>query len=220
MSFFDDADDVLITGCLGATRQGTCASMPVLAVAVARRLGYPLKLVSSKGHLFCRWEGAKERRNFELTNAVSSQPDDYYRKFPFPIEEWELQKGWYLKSLTPREELAVCLSSRAAVLQRHKRYGEALLVQAQINLLCPGSRDHGAALISSAEAVFKELGFVKSTDSDSVTRAQNGFNADEHFRQVTEINAANASRSRGSSIMPFSHSARTPESPFPTKFNP
>ncbi len=33
---------------------GTCVSMPVLYTAVARRLGYPVKLVLAKGHAFCR----------------------------------------------------------------------------------------------------------------------------------------------------------------------
>ena len=35
---------------------GTCASMPVLYVAVGRRLGYPLKLVEARGHLLLRWD--------------------------------------------------------------------------------------------------------------------------------------------------------------------
>jgi hypothetical protein len=44
-------------------RGGTCLSMPVAYVAVGRRLGYPLKLVTAKGHLFARWESldGKER---------------------------------------------------------------------------------------------------------------------------------------------------------------
>jgi hypothetical protein len=33
---------------------GTCATLPVLYVAIGRRLGYPLKLVGGKHHLFFR----------------------------------------------------------------------------------------------------------------------------------------------------------------------
>ena len=33
-----------------ALARGTCSSLPVLQVAVGRRLGYPLKLVTTKGH--------------------------------------------------------------------------------------------------------------------------------------------------------------------------
>jgi len=39
------------------TMGGTCASMPVLYVAVGRRLGYPLKLVATDSHVFARWDG-------------------------------------------------------------------------------------------------------------------------------------------------------------------
>jgi hypothetical protein len=59
--FFARTDHVFLSGLLGPERRGTCSSMPVLYVAVGRRLGYPLKLVTTKGHLFVRWEGAGER---------------------------------------------------------------------------------------------------------------------------------------------------------------
>lgn len=61
--FFADSSKVFLHGLLGSKRQGTCSSMPVLYSAVGRRLGYPLKLVTIKGHLFVRWEGAGERLN-------------------------------------------------------------------------------------------------------------------------------------------------------------
>ena len=41
----------------GSPPGGTCASMPVMYVAVGRRLGYPLKLVTTKAHIFVRWDG-------------------------------------------------------------------------------------------------------------------------------------------------------------------
>ena len=50
-----DSRDLFIHGCLGE-HGGTCASMPVLYLAIGRRLGYPLLLVGAKQHLFVRWE--------------------------------------------------------------------------------------------------------------------------------------------------------------------
>ena len=50
--FFADARDVFLHGLTGPERRGTCSSLPVLHVAVGRRLGYPLKLVTTKGHQF------------------------------------------------------------------------------------------------------------------------------------------------------------------------
>ena len=93
--FFADSRDGLLHGLLGPRRLGTCASMPVLYVAVGRRLGYPLKLVASKGHLFLRWEDSKERFNFEGTNdhGGSFFSDAHYQQWPFPISEQEMKDG-------------------------------------------------------------------------------------------------------------------------------
>lgn len=111
--FFSDASSVFLPGLLGPKRQGTCSSMPVLYVAVGRRLGYPLKLVTTKGHLFVRWEGAGERFNVEATSRGLNRFDDnYYRHWPFEITASEEAAEGYLKSLTPAEELAVFLSIR------------------------------------------------------------------------------------------------------------
>jgi hypothetical protein len=107
---------------------GTCVSLPVLYVAVGRRLGYPLKLVTTKAHLFARWESAdgKERFNIEATNqGLNCFPDEYYRTWPVPMSEAEIQSGHYLKSLTPPEELAVFLSARGHCLEAAGRLPEA-----------------------------------------------------------------------------------------------
>ena len=111
--FFADATSVFLHGLLGPKRQGTCSSMPVLYVAVGRRLGYPLKLVTTKGHLFVRWEGAGERFNVEATShGLNRFDDDYYRHWPFDVNQTEETAEGYLKSLSPTEELAVFLSIR------------------------------------------------------------------------------------------------------------
>jgi hypothetical protein len=124
--FFVDANDVFLHGLLGTKRRGTCSSLPVLQVAVGRRLGYPLKLVTTKGHLFVRWEGAKERFNVEVAgNGVNKYPDDYYRHWPLEVSEAEVQAEGYLKSLTPAEELAVFMSIRGMCWRDSKKYAQA-----------------------------------------------------------------------------------------------
>ena len=136
---FADSRDLFLHGLLTGKREGTCVSMPVLYVAVGRRLGYPLKLVTTKGHLFARWEGrrterltsptplpkgaerdekipevgAYERFNIEATGqGLSCFPDEYYHAWPEPLTPKEIASGQYLNSLTPKEELAVFLSAR------------------------------------------------------------------------------------------------------------
>jgi hypothetical protein len=123
--FFRNSNDLFLHG-FTASRKGSCSSLPVLVVAVGRRCGYPLYLVSCKAHLFCRWEDNKERFNIEVAcPGVDSQPDAYYRKFPHPCAEEEVKAEKYLKSLTSTEELGVFAQLRAFCLQENGRTMEA-----------------------------------------------------------------------------------------------
>lgn len=137
--FFADSANVFLHGLLGPKRQGTCSSMPVLYVAVGRRLGYPLKLVTTKGHLFVRWEGAGERFNVEATShGLNRFSDDYYRHWPFTITAGEEALEGYLKSLSVEEELACFLSIRGMCLKEAGRFSEAAIVFARAAKLAPG----------------------------------------------------------------------------------
>jgi hypothetical protein len=124
--FFTDPGKVFLHGLLGSERAGTCSSLPVLYVAVGRQLGYPLKLVTTKGHLFVRWEGAGERFNVEATSRGSNRfDDDHYRHWPFEISPAEEQSEGYLQSLTPAGELSAFLSIRGMCLREAGKLPEA-----------------------------------------------------------------------------------------------
>jgi hypothetical protein len=95
---------------------GTCVSLPVLHLAIGRRLGYPLKLAQAKEHYFARWEEpGGERFNIECTSRGFLGPldDEHFRHYPKPLSDEELRSGAYLQSLRPREELAMFLCERA-----------------------------------------------------------------------------------------------------------
>ena len=125
--FFADSRDVFLHGLTGKESRGTCSSLPVLQVAVGRRLGYPLKLVTTKGHLFVRWEDVRERFNFEAAGRGANRfPDDYYRHWPFELTEEEITAEGYLKSLTSAQELAVFLSIRGMCWREAGRFDEAV----------------------------------------------------------------------------------------------
>ncbi len=124
--FFADAREVFVTGLLRDQPSGTCSSLPVLYVAIGRELGYPLKLVTTKGHLFVRWDGAGERFNIEATgNGLNRLDDEHYKQWPFPLTAEEIQEEDYLTSLTPEGEAAVFLSIRAMCLLEAGRADEA-----------------------------------------------------------------------------------------------
>ena len=123
---FDNSRVAFIHGMIPAPGQtvfdtpgGTCASMPVMYVAVGRRLGYPLKLVTTNAHVFVRWDGKdhpnpawRRRFNMEGTNGFSSYPDDHYKTWPFKLTDHQVRVNGYLLSLTPMEEFAMFLAAR------------------------------------------------------------------------------------------------------------
>ena len=73
----------LLTGC-----GGTCVTMPILYIAIGRRLGYPLFLVKTNSHCFARWEEPGiERFNVEGSgDGWAWHDDEYYRTWPEPSQ--------------------------------------------------------------------------------------------------------------------------------------
>ena len=123
--FFQNSRDLFLHGFV-ETRVGSCSSLPVLMVAIGRRCGYPLHLVTCKGHLFCRWDDGHERFNIETAcPGVDVQPDSYYMKWPYPTTEAEAKSEKYLKNLDSMEELALFVWQRAMCLDEHDRFTEA-----------------------------------------------------------------------------------------------
>jgi hypothetical protein len=111
--FFTDARNLFLHGVID-TRQGTCSSLPPLYLAVGRRLGYPLKLVTTASHLFVRWDDAGgERFNIECTSlGMNSYPEEHYRTWPVKVTNEQVAAFRFLHSHSPREELAAFLGCR------------------------------------------------------------------------------------------------------------
>lgn len=172
--FFADPSDVFLHGLLGPKRMGTCSSMPVLYLALGRRLGYPLKLVTTKGHLFVRWEGLGDRFNIEVTGrGVNLYEDEHYRHWPFELADQEIAENGYLKSLTPDDELAVFLTIRAECLKEAKRYGDAVTTYTQAVRLAPHVRAY-RLLLADTERIARESGAAAPQESavNSPSRGQ------------------------------------------------
>jgi len=125
--FFADSRDILIHGLVGPQHLGTCSSMPILYIALGRRLDYPLKLVKAKGHLFMRWDSPTEKFDMDATGkGLDMESDEFYKKWPFPLSEADIQAEDYLKSLTAIEELSVFLSIRRQCQTDNEQLGDAL----------------------------------------------------------------------------------------------
>lgn len=109
------------------TKTGTCATMRVLYMAIGHRLGWPIKAVVSRDHMWARWDDGRPpgrggtRFNLEATNAKSegsmgsfnSLSDEEYRRWLGTSLE-AIESGSDFSSLTPRQTLGVFLQGRAA----------------------------------------------------------------------------------------------------------
>ena len=98
------------------TRQGTCASMPTLHVAIARRLGWPVSLASVKSHFISRYDDGEVHHNIEATNThpggfVSNPDEMYIQRFDVPPKA--ISSGSDLRRLSTREMLGVFVAFRA-----------------------------------------------------------------------------------------------------------
>jgi hypothetical protein len=108
-----DSRNIFIHGLLSG-HGGTCVTMPVLYIAIGRRLGYPLKLVEAYAHYFVRWDDPNgERFNIETTTwGYSPRDDEYYKKWPAPLSDEYLRTGVFLQNCSPRQEVGLFLNSR------------------------------------------------------------------------------------------------------------
>lgn len=173
---FTRSQDLFIHGMIGNENGGTCVSMPALYTAIGRRLGYPIKLVLAREHVFCRWDDAKDRFNIEGSGeGFSSFEDEYYKNWPKPIEDADVKSGRYLKSLTPREELAVFLAARGHCLEDNGSSNDAYVAYALANQLAPQNPEYGG---------FLSLAVAKRHDARMIALAA----SNEHPRQIEAIN--------------------------------
>ncbi len=139
---------------------GTCGSMPVIYAAVGRRLGYPLKLVLAKRHLFARWDDPPDGERFNIEGAgkgLNCYSDDHYRRGLYEITPKQEAAHGYLHSLTPRQELAGFLHQRACHWAKVGKYREAVEALAWMASLTPEIPAHACWLVQAMDDWGKDL---------------------------------------------------------------
>lgn len=156
---FSDPADMFIHGILDDVGAGgTCATMPVVYVAVARRLGYPVKLVETREHLFFRWEDPRgtiihwqhtntefwlppDRFNVEgAGEGIAYYPDSFYIQWPHLWKESDFMHGRYLRPLSSKDELASFFIERGECFWELRSRGEALKAYWHARQLTPDDK--------------------------------------------------------------------------------
>jgi regulator of sirC expression with transglutaminase-like and TPR domain len=106
-----DVSDVL------RSRRGNCLSCTLLYLAVAQRLGLPVRAVSAPGHVFMRYDDGQHKFNIEPTLAGRRITDLRYR-ITTNVSAVAEKRGLYLRALSHREFLAEVLAARGGLWAR------------------------------------------------------------------------------------------------------
>lgn len=100
------------------TKKGICYTMPLLYVAVAQRVGYPIYPVAAPDHLFVRYvDPSFQEQNVETTSGGKYFTDEHYVK-DFSVNERALKSGSYMKTMTYREFLGHILVTSTFAMRR------------------------------------------------------------------------------------------------------
>jgi len=112
---YTDSGHLLLHGLID-TKRGTCGTMPVLHVAIGRRLGWPVSLACTGSHFVCRYDDGKVIYNIEATDTgrggfAEGSDQDYVEKEG--ISQKAIAVGSDLRRLTASEMLGVFIAARA-----------------------------------------------------------------------------------------------------------
>lgn len=87
----------------------------MLFVAIGRRLGYPMHLAMSNGHVYCQWvdpDGKHVNLEGSCPGGGETYPDEHYLTFPNRIAPVQLATGRFVRPLKPAEEFSFFLETR------------------------------------------------------------------------------------------------------------
>ena len=148
---------------------GTCVSLPVINVAVGRRLGYPLYLVESREHCFARWdEPGGERFNIECAGrGFGSYDDAYYRRqMHSDVKDSHIEAGTFLGNLSRRSELAYFFSLRSECYKDHLQLDQSLESLYYARQLAPKHPTYSGAqvVLTIINDILLLMRFVKPTE--------------------------------------------------------
>jgi len=105
---------------------GNCVSMPVLFLILADRLGLDVALSMAPRHLFVRYrEGSGPYVNLEATGTALPARDEWYRQ-TLPMSDRAVASGFYLRTLSKRENVAAMATSVLEHLSAERRFDELL----------------------------------------------------------------------------------------------
>lgn len=151
------------------TRRGSCATLPLLYLAVAQRLGYPIYPVSAPQHLFVRYvDPSLQMQNIDPAGLGGySSDEEYIKDLEIPLQG--VKSGAYLRTMTWRELVAELVGENGTYWARKGDYPKAIRY---LEKAIAGS-PKGAELYELLGNVYR--GWARQIKSDRDFKAKVGF---------------------------------------------
>ena len=122
------------------TKAGSCETFPLLYLALAQRLAYPVYPVPAPRHLFLRYVDATYKMQNMETTSGGWIPDDE-DIYTLEISTTAIKNGVYMRTMTYREFLGDLISINALYWGRQKQYNKAIRYLEKSLLLNPRNAD-------------------------------------------------------------------------------
>jgi regulator of sirC expression with transglutaminase-like and TPR domain len=176
------------------TNMGSCVTMPILYLAIAQQLGYPVYPVSVPRHFILRYVDPKlKKQNIETTGGGGYVPDEEYTEV-LQISKTGIKNGAYLRTMTYREFFADLVAEAAVDYGMRGDYIKAIRYMEKAIKVNPLSADISKAsqtrdaktskkYRAKAVSYFKradELGVTKISNSNYITKQKK---AQKKFRK-------------------------------------
>jgi len=107
-----------------------CATLPVLFTMISEKLGLPVKLVTIKNHVFCRYEKGTERYNIEIASKLGTfyigKESDQDLIDEFKVHKTTVDRGVYMRSLPLSESYGLLFANKAQYYDAKKKSEKAM----------------------------------------------------------------------------------------------
>lgn len=197
---YSDPNDLFLNGVID-TKQGTCANMAALHVALGWRLKWPVSLACVGSHFICRYDDGIVTHNIEATktgdHGFHSHPDGYYlREHRLPSKA--ITCGSDLRAVTPIELLGIFFGLRARYFadnnqpersepdyllarslfprNRHLQFAQVMVsVQAGMDLFEPDEPGHPVELSTWLQEVVRMQAWPRQPHANSIKESIHGY---------------------------------------------
>jgi regulator of sirC expression with transglutaminase-like and TPR domain len=136
-------------------KKGSCTTMPLLYMAIAQRMGYPVYPVTTPDHNFLRYVDPRlKKQNIEATSNGGWSPDETIIE-ELEVSEEGIKSGAYMRTLSYHEYLANLLVLNANYWAEREDLAKAFVYIMKATDINPKDANHFEALAMTMYRISK-----------------------------------------------------------------